>query len=1018
VKRRSLVFLKFVYCSGMSKVRIVEKIILLGQQASGLCHRVNAVIAGYEHKQNSEALKVLQDANVIRVIEFWSKSLEKEPGCYPSLKNVSPSLSEKVMPLIKDPEAAERISLELEDIYTLFLDCMLVLNAASDYFTEVSDPHGLMVVEAVSCLDLCIEIVMSVSWISRLTILLSLFNERVHIALVYAFTFQKCRDNAEAWFTDVVDFLQRLSKPVELLTNRLGNGRGILHDILLSFQSHNGLLAKIFDVTETMRIPELDLMSDTTLLQYPLASRPSEDLMICCRQASELSVALAYCALLVLQNLMDSDEGFSLVETIIKNRVVLPLMDEHLFDLIHVVYGCLADSADISWKAFQENLGRDKRNRRKEAIKTAISDLCRHAIPNHLRYRIFLKEAIDRANWLLQDCGGVSAPRLPCLLALLGLAKAEIGWSFHHSDFKPQSRIEKLFKEHKFSASEAFDPKHMTWLYNGVVTLKSNIHRLKSFITPYYVDLARRYSEHFTHLLRIPDDLIHIDMRVGSSLAAYVKHDNIDLFGLKVDALRVAFLFSSTFMMKDLNADDDYKKQVIAHVSGLNRCMDLAELVSRLHEVGNLAEFSYPHDRFSKIVHEALKLPEGIKAHDFNAAIGPLLTVPASWPVYSHEFLGPSHQLQVSVEAEDVFQHFIQLSCDAIMTCLRRVYNLRMQIGAHVTNIKEAHELGPARFALSKPSKQELIHLQSCIQSMSKSIDRIPPFVCGRKQVCAVAYLFNSLFDRTIQFAAKIFFPNGFDQRPTPPATCVTAMSALISVVGDLRTSMRLEVWTALRNAVCFSLFSSDFGALGKPPPSLFVPPSENDIVVSYGNFFIKTITEKGSPVYWQPLSKCFNTVDGKHFFQDYTSSFALENLCCLIGPVGVRVISQLILQASVDIIAQLESRLKENTKTIDDLEKLCSNEGSFQMISSALRSINIGDMCNLLSSFGALLTLRSQLLLALNRVLSQRLNLIPSLVLDSLCCSRGLNFVLSIIHLFMSFQAHLSFFRLCRRTK
>jgi hypothetical protein len=981
----------------MSKARVVEKFLIWGEQALGLCHRVNAVIAGYEQKLNSEHLKVLQDSNVIRVVEIWTKHVDKDPSCYPSLKDLSASLGEKVTPLIKG-ESAEKIASELEDIYTLFLDCMLVLNAASDYFTEVSDPHGFLAVEAENSIDICIEIVTSVSWIVRLIILLGTFKERLSIALMYAFTFQKCTENAEVWFTDLADFLQKLSKPVEFLINRLGNGRGILLDIVMSFQSYNGLLAKLFDVTETMRIAELDLMSDTTLLQYPLASRASEDLMICCRQASEVSVALSYCALLVLQNLMDSDEGFVLVETIIKSRVVLPLMDEHLFDFVHVVYGALADSADISWKAFQENLGREKRNRRKDAIKAAISHLCRHSISNHLRYRIFLKESIDRANWLLQDCGGIVAPRLPCFLALVGLAKAEIGWSFHHSDFKPQSRIEKLFREHKFSASEAFDPKHMTWLYNSFMTLKSNIERLNGFITPYYVELARRHSDHFEHLLRIPDDLGNFDMRIGASLAAYAKNDSFDLIGLKVDTLRVIFMLTT----KDINADGDFKKQAVATVSGLYRCMDLAELFSRLFEIGNLSEFSHPPDRFSKIVHEALKLPEGIKAHNYNTAIGPLLTVPACWPVYSHRFLGPSHQLGVSIEAEEVFQHFIQLSCDAIMTCIRRVYNLRMQIGAHVSNIKDAHELGSSRYVFPKPLKQELVILESSIRSMTKSIDRIPPFVCGRKQVCSVAYLFNTLFDRTIQFTTKIFFPNGFDQRPTPPATCVTAVSTMISVVGDLRTSMRLEIWTALRNALCFNLFSCNFGALGKPPPaSLPVSSSEGDIAIAYGNFFIKTITDQGSQVYWQPLSKCFNSFDGKHFFQDYTSSFALEVLCSLIGPVGVRVISQLILQASVDIVAQLETRLKENSKPIDDLEKFITTEGSFQMTSSALRSVNIGEMCSLLSSFGALLTLRSQLLLALNRVLSQRLNLIPSLVLDSLCCSRELKYLSLSSHLY-----------------
>jgi len=61
----------------MSKVRVVERILLLGQQASGLCHRVNATIAGYEQRHNSEGLKSLQDANVIKVIEIWKKNLEK-----------------------------------------------------------------------------------------------------------------------------------------------------------------------------------------------------------------------------------------------------------------------------------------------------------------------------------------------------------------------------------------------------------------------------------------------------------------------------------------------------------------------------------------------------------------------------------------------------------------------------------------------------------------------------------------------------------------------------------------------------------------------------------------------------------------------------------------------------------------------------------------------------------------------------------------------------------------------------
>lgn len=1003
----------------MSKVRIVERILLMGQQAIGLCHRVNAVLAGYEEKLNSDGLKALQDSNVIRVLETWTKNLEKEPGYYPTLENLPPSLCEKVLPLIKDPAAAEKISSELEDLYTLCLDCMIVLNAASEYFSEISEPHGFLIVGAEGPMELCIEIVTSVSWICRLTILLSLFNQRVHVALLYAFTFQKCRGNSEAWFTDLVDFLQKLSKPMELLRNRLANGKGIIVDILNSFQSHNGLVAKVFDVLETMRIPELDLTRDSTVLQYPLASRSSEDLMICCRQSSQLSVAFAYCALIALENLIDDDAGFALIEMIVKSRAVLPLMDEHLFDLVGEVYGALADSADISWKAFQENLGKDKRNRRKEAIKAAIVELCQFSIPNHFRFRIFLKESIDRANWLLQDCGGVSAPQLPCLLALVGLAKSEIGWSFHHSDFKPQSRIEKLFKEHKFSASKAFDPEHMTWLYNCVITLKSNIEQMKRFITPYHVELARRYSEQFaTVRARVPDDKIHVHMRIGHDLSAYIKHADIDLFGLKVDALRVMFLFSSGVKMKDVNVDESTQKQIIMAASGLYRCMELAELVSRLFDIANLSEFSHPHERFSKIVQEAMKVSGGIKSQNYNSAIGPLLTVPASWPVNSHEFLGPCHQDQVCIEAEDVFQHFIQLSCNAIMSCIKRVYDLRLQIGAHVSNIKAAHELGPARFVLPKPTKQDLIQLQSCIQSMAKSIDRVPPFVCGKKQVCAVAFLANSIYTETIQLVTKIFCPDGFDQKPSTPAACVTGMSCLISVIGDLRTSMRLEVWTVLRNAVCFNMFSSNFGTIGKPPPSPFpASPSEQDIILSYANFFIKTITDKASQVYWQPLSKCFNNKEGKHVFQDYTSSVALENLCSLIGPVGVRVVSQQILQATVDIVNQLEAKLKDNSKHIDELEKICSNQGSFQMASSALKSVNTGEICALLCTFGALLTLRSQILLGLNRVLTQRLNLIPTLVLDALCCSR--EFKTALFHSILNcIQARLNCFLQCRPMK
>jgi len=973
----------------MSKVRIVERAILLGQQASGLCHRVNAVIAGYAEKQNSDALKVLRDSNVVRVVEIWTKNLEKEPGYYPTLENLSPSLIEKVTPLIKETEAAERISLELEDLYTLFLDCMIVLNSARDYFEAISGPHGFLVIGADGPTELCIEILSTVSWVSRLTILLSLFNQRVQIALVYAFTFQKCRGNSESWFTDLVDFLQKLSKPVVLLRDRLAHGRGILFDILLSFQSHNGLLAKVVDVVETMRIPELDLMRDVTLLQYPLVSRASEDLMICCRQSWDLGVAFGYCIVISLENLIESDFGFTLVELMIKSRVTLPLMDEHLFDFASEIYGAVADSADMGWKTFQENLGKDKRNRRKEAIKACIADLCRHAIPNHLQFRTFLKESMDRANWLLQDCGGVSAPQLPCLLALVGLAKAEIGWSFVHSDFKPQPKIEKLFKEHKFSASKAFDPEYMTLLYSNVLTLKSNIERMKSFITPYHVELARRHSQEFTTLrARVPDDQIHTHMRIGPDMSAYLKHDNIDLLGLKVDALRVMFLFSSDVKMKDV-IDAGTRKNIIVAVSSLYRCMDHAELASVLFDVSNLSEFSHPPDRFSKIIQEAIKVT-GSSPHDLNSTIGPLLTVPASWPVHSHAFLGPNHQLQVCTEAEEVFVHFVQHTCDAVMTCLRRIYDIRIIAGAHVSNFKAAHDLGSARFAMPKLSSEELIQLKSCVHAMSKSVDRLPPFVCGSKRVSAVAFLANAIFSETIQFVTKIFCPNGYDQRPSPPAACLVGMSAIISVIGDLRTSMRLEVWTVLRNAVCFNMFSSKFGALGKPPPSPFpTSAAEQNVVLSYGNFFVKTILDKGAQVYWQPLSKCFNSKDGKHFFQDYTSSFALENLCSLIGPVGVRVISQLLLQASVDMMVQLEAKLKENEKQLHEVDQSSSNQATFQQVASSLRSINVGELGNHLSSFGALLTLRSQLLLALNRVLSQRLNLIPTLILDALCCSR-----------------------------
>lgn len=126
---------------------------------------------------------------------------------------------------------------------------------------------------------------------------------------------------------------------------------------------------------------------------------------------------------------------------------------------------------------------------------------------------------------------------------------------------------------------------------------------------------------------------------------------------------------------------------------------------------------------------------------------------------------------------------------------------------------------------------------------------------------------------------------------------------------------------------------------------------------------------------------------------------------------------SQQILQATVDIVNQLEAKLKDNSKHIDELEKICSNHGSFQMVSSALRSVNTGEMCSLLCTFGALLTLRSQMLLALNRVLTQRLNLIPTLVLDALCCSR--EFKTIVFHsLLICIQAHLNCFLPCRPMK
>jgi hypothetical protein len=974
------------------KVRIAERIVLLGQQACGLCHRVNAAIVGHEQqKQQSDGLKAMQDSNLIRLVEIWSRNLEKDGKFYPTLDNVSPALCEKVAHLLKG-DAAQNLAGELEDLYTLFLDCFIVINCASEYFAEVSEPLGFFVVGAENgCMELSIEVAISVSWMTRLIALLSLFHDRVDIALVYAFTYQQCRGNAEAWFTDVAEFLQKLSKPISLLRDRLSNGRGIIFNILMSFHKSNGLLLKLFDVRETIRIPELDLMRDCTLLQYPLASRPSEDLMICCRLAPDLTVAFAFCALIALVELIEDDEAFAVVELMVKSRATLPLMEEHRFDFINEIYGSLADSADIGWKAFQENLGKEKRNLRKEGIKTSIAELCQHAVPSHLVFRHFLKESIDRANWLLQDCGGVAAPQLPCLLALVGLAKAEIGWSFHHSDFKPQSRIEKLFKEHKFSASKAFDPQHMTWLYKGVVTLKSNIEMLKTFITPYYVELARRYSEQFTMLrAHVPEDQLHTCMKISPDLSAYVKHDNIDLVGLKLDALRLVFLFSSDSAMEGVQLDRKIRLQLVDAVSGLYRSMDLAELVSCLFQIGNLSEFSYPPEHFTQIILEAMKVSSVIKSHDFNSSIGPLLTVPASWPVYSHEFLGPKHVQQVCSEAEESFCRFVQLSCDSVMACVRRIYDLRMVSCAHVSNIKAAHELGPSRFVLPKLSRQELIQVQSCILSMTKSIDCIPSFPCGHKQVCAVAFMANAIFAEVIRFVNKIVYPNGFGQRPCSPASCLVGITTMVGVIGDLRMSMRLEVWTILRNALCFKIIASDFGALGKPTPSPFPKSSsEHDIAVSYGNFLIKTITEKGSQVYWHPLSKCFSSKDGKHFFQDYTSGFALENLCSLIGPVGVRTISQLILQHAAELIALLDVKLKENLKPIDDLNKMLSNHVTFQMVSSALKTINAGETGAQLSTFGALLTLRSQLLLALNRVLTHRLNLIPTLVLDSLCCSR-----------------------------
>eukprot|EP01027_Heterolobosea_sp_BB2_P002198 GEZU01003300.1.p1 GENE.GEZU01003300.1~~GEZU01003300.1.p1 ORF type:complete len:1155 (-),score=459.14 GEZU01003300.1:483-3947(-) len=703
----------------------------------------------------------------------------------------------------------------------------------------------------------------------------------------------------------------------------------------------------------------LELLSEPDRIPYPSIQQHYQELMF----SERLQMWIIFGYLVCPEGLgakadkpirvggkVEVTRGLDLLAIALEEVYIVPLYGDESF-FVHEPF----EELFSRFKHTLINLKKEKR-----VLQVAKDNLVQNVQQARADRRIYLRLQLRSLLLLLTDSPGLIGPKFPLILAGLALAKEEVMWYFRHMDTPPK------FANKKFQEIKDSSISHFFYLVHEICNL---CFKHKNVISTYYKEFVKRcYLQPLKTMYAQTGNGLEPQVKAAMDQIMEDLSNGTNYFTIRLNFRRVqhhltSFRYKQVYaQMKDLFAKLGLVVSITRHID---------EIEQQIDEYCSLKGLYY----FKSAVHNVFKASIGAVKNQALHSLS-FIHLLNTYPDNAHPFLPEERQRigQECVRYADQYFTGITNYIEKGLENYRGQDGLQMlddQLGGQqAVEILKA-KAQPANRTIAPPPapgsesahgeaqkiknmydiEKNLSQLMFCMNSMEAitvfDTEFYPAeYLRFKLEAFIRKYVKNITWVNDDHPDKKLSNKNVIAIRFPPPSFMWRSLRVFLTEIKVV------EQWVAINcEELALKAFLEDFThhAYPKSPFDFSTIFDENDnslVIVQIAKFYTEVVNSvTKAKLLYSPLRRTFVTTPQSFLtypIECYLDLPELMDLCRLVGPLGVRVIDQFLLDSIFSKVTDVKNTIARYANELKDFENTIYREDILSDLSRKFKGFEV----------------------------------------------------------------------------
>uniref|UniRef100_A0A8B9LRA8 Nck-associated protein 1 n=1 Tax=Astyanax mexicanus TaxID=7994 RepID=A0A8B9LRA8_ASTMX len=608
------------------------------------------------------------------------------------------------------------------------------------------------------------------------------------------------------------------------------------------------------------------------------------------------------------------------------------------------------------------------------------SVLCRGSM--HRERRKFLRSALKELATVLADQPGLLGPKALFVFMALSFARDEIIWLLRHAD-----NIQK-------KSTDDFIDKHIAELIFYMEELRAHVRKYGPVMQRYYVQYLSGFdavvlNELVQNLSVCPEDeSIIMSSFVNTMTSLRVKQGTVfDFRGMRLDWFRLQAYTSVSKASLGISDHRELGKMmntIIFHTKMVD------SLVEMLVETSDLSIFCFYSRAFEKMFQQCLELPSQSRYS-------------ICFPLLCTHFMSCTHEL-CPEERHHIGDRSLSLCNMFLDEMAKQARNLITDICTEQCTLSDQllpkHCAKTISQAVNKKSKKQtgkkgeperekpgvesmrknrllvtnLDKLHTALSELCFSINYVPNMVVWEHTFTPREYLTSHLEIRFTKSIVGMTMYNQATQEIAKPSELLTSVRAYMTVLQSIENYVQIDITRVFNNVLLQQTQHLD--SHGEPT-----------ITSLYTNWYLETLLRQVSNghIAYFPAMKAFVNLPTENELtfnaEEYSDISEMRSLSELLGPYGMKFLSESLMWHISSQVAELKKLVVENVEVLTQMRTSFDKPDHMAALFKRLTSVD--SVLKRMTIIGVILSFRSLAQEALRDVLSCHIPFLVSSVED-----------------------------------